>query len=204
MTKEIDGKTYYLKEDGTLVPEESVKPSDRLRDQFVLDAADKLLDLRQQMIKLKAEITADMESLVDVMAESYGVQRGGEKGNLSFTSFDGKVRIERRINEVVRFTEGLHVAKSLIDEYLEDITKDSSSELKQIVASAFRLKQGQPDVKAVLKLKQLNISDERWIKAMQIIDDSKTLIPCNPSVCLYMKLPGAKKMEMQPLDFSTL
>lgn len=203
MTKVIDGKTYYLK-DGSYFLEDNVKPADRLRDQFVMEAAEKLLSLRQEMIKLKAEITDDMESLVDLMAEKYDVKMGGEKGNLSFSSFDGNVRIERRINERIIFTETILVAKQLIDDYLEDLTKGSSTELKQIVSSAFRLKQGQPDVKAVMKLKELNISDERWVKAMQIIDDSKQLISCSPSINLYVRSKLTDKPERQVLDFSTL
>lgn len=204
MTKEIDGKIYYVKGDGTMVPEEAVKDSDKLRDDFVQEAADRIMALRTQMIQEKAEITEDMEALVDTLAEKYNVKMGGVKGNLSFTSFDGNIRIERRVNETVRFTETIHAAKQLIDEYLEDITKNSSSELKQIVSSAFRLKQGQPDVKAVLKLKELNINDERWIKAMQIIDDSKQLVACSPSISLYVRSKLTNKMELQPIDFATI
>lgn len=203
MTLQIGDKTYYKKANGTLVPEDQVKDSDRLRDQFVLEAAEKIMDIRTQMIRVKAEILDDIEAFMQTMSESYGVKLGGEKGNLSFTSFDGRVQLKYYRNDYLTFNEGIHIAKKLIDEFLEDITKDSSRSIKQIVNSAFNLKQGRMDVKAILKLREINETDHRWVKAMQIIDESKQWNEGSRALRLYIR-GKTGEMELVPMDFTSL
>ena len=203
MTLQIGDKTYYKKANGTLVPEDQVKDSDRLRDQFVLEAAEKIMDIRTQMIRVKAEILDDIEAFMQTMSESYGVKLGGEKGNLSFTSFDGRVQLKYYRNDYLTFNEGIHIAKKLIDEFLEDITKDSSRSIKQIVNSAFNLKQGRMDVKAILKLREINETDHRWVKAMQIIDESKQWNEGSRALRLYIRGKSGE-MELVPMDFTSL
>lgn len=203
MTLQIGDKTYYKKANGTLVPEDQVKDSDRLRDQFVLEAAEKIMDIRTQMIRVKAEILDDIEAFMQTMSESYGVKLGGEKGNLSFASFDGRVQLKYYRNDYLTFNEGIHIAKKLIDEFLEDITKDSSRSIKQIVNSAFNLKQGRMDVKAILKLREINETDPRWVKAMQIIDESKQWNEGSRALRLYIR-GKTGEMELVPMDFTSL
>ena len=203
MTLQIGDKTYYKKANGTLVPEDQVKDSDRLRDRFVLEAAEKIMDIRTQMIRVKAEILDDIEAFMQTMSESYGVKLGGEKGNLSFTSFDGRVQLKYYRNDYLTFNEGIHIAKKLIDEFLEDITKDSSRSIKQIVNSAFNLKQGRMDVKAILKLREINETDPRWVKAMQIIDESKQWNEGSRALRLYIR-GKTGEMELVPMDFTSL
>ena len=77
MTKEIDGITYYRKADGSLVPEDQIKDLDKLRDQMVMGIADKVLSLKQEMIKTKADVVEDIEDVMATASEHYGVNYGG-------------------------------------------------------------------------------------------------------------------------------
>lgn len=204
MTREIDGKLYYMKGDGSLIPEDQVKDTDKLRDQFVMSLAEKMLDLKSEMIKVKAEVLDDIDAFMETMGEQYGVTMGGAKGNLTWTSYDGNVRIQYYNNDSLTFNEGIHVAKQLIDDFLNDITKDSSSTIKQIVNAAFSFKQGRMDVKAILKLREINEKDLRWQKAMSIIDESKQWIPGNKSLRLYIKNKLTGSLEPCDMDFTKL
>lgn len=204
MTKEIDGITYYRKADGSLVPEDQIKDLDKLRDQMVMGIADKVLSLKQEMIRTKADVVEDIEAFMETASEQYGVNYGGEKGNLTFTSFDGNIQIKYYSNDYLTFNEGIYVAKQLIDDFLADITKDSSKSIKQIVNNAFNLKQGRMDVKAILKLRDINETDPRWVKAMGIIDESRQYVTGNKALRLYIRNRSTDKMEYIPLDFSVL
>lgn len=204
MIKEIDGIKYYLKSDGSLIPESQVKDIDKLRDQTVMEAADKLMTLKSSMIRLKAEVVDDINEFLAVSAEQYGVKLGGERGNLTLTSMDGAVRIDYKNSDTITFNEQIQVAKQLIDEYLDELTKDSNPELKTIVSAAFRLRQGRIDVKSVLKLREYNISDERWKKAMDIIDDAKQIVSTKKCLRLYVRNKLTGELENQPFDLSTL
>lgn len=204
MTRTIDGETYYRNPIGGWIPESQIKDTDKLRDQMVMGIAEKLLDLRQEMIKVKADVIEDIDAFMQTMGEVYNVKLGGNKGNLQFTSYDGNVQIKYYNVDYLTFNEGIHVAKALIDEYLADVTKDSSPAIKQIVNAAFNMKQGRMDVKAILKLSEINEDDPRWLKAMQIIDQSKQWNTGKRSLRLYIRNRKTNELELCPLDFSIL
>lgn len=162
------------------------------------------MDLKTRMIQEKTAVVDDILEFLNVSADQYGVKLGGDKGNLTLTSIDGNIRVEYKNSDTITFNEQIQVAKQLIDEYLDELTKDSNPELKTIVSAAFRLRQGRIDVKSVLKLREYNINDERWKKAMDIIDDAKQIVSTKKCLRLYVrnKLTGA--MENQPFDLSVL
>lgn len=203
MKKEIDGVIYYRKSDGSLVPEDTVKDTDKLRDQTVYCIAEKILNMRQEMIKVKADVIEDIDAFMETMSEQYGVNLGGDKGNLTLSSYDGGIKIQYYNNEYITFNEGILIAKQLIDEYLTDATRNAPSSLKQIVESAFNMRQGKMDVKQILKLRSLNIDDSRWVKAMQIIDESKQVHSGRKSLRLYMR-NRHDEFEVIPLDFTLI
>ncbi|STD22471.1 Protein of uncharacterised function (DUF3164) [Enterobacter asburiae] len=53
---------------------------------------------------------------LDLVAEKYGRTRGGAKGNVTFSSFDGAQQITIRVQETLTFGPELQIAKDLIDE----------------------------------------------------------------------------------------
>lgn len=201
--KEFDGKHYYQKADGSLVPEDLVKPQDKLRDQTVYAIAEKLNNLLETMKTVKESCVADLAEYMKILAEDYGYKLDTlPSGSVSLTSYDGETKIAYANNEMISYNEGILVAKKLIDEYLEEAIKDSSEAVKSIVNAAFRMSQGKFDVKAIQKLRQVKIDDPRWIKAMAIIDDSRVVTPTNRSLRLYRKNKETSEMEMVNLNFS--
>lgn len=173
MKKIIEGKVFYENSRGALVPEESIKPLDLLREQVVENIYGKIKKLRKEMAEAKQDIIEEIQEFRNLAAEEYGVALGSEKGNLQMTSFDGSVRIMLAINDSLTFTEGISTAQELINQCVIDWSKGGNQNLKLMVDEAFRLDQsGNMDVKRILGLRRLNINDERWIKAMDIISDS--------------------------------
>jgi len=173
MKKDIDGKVFYENSRGAWVPEESIKPLDLLREQVVENIHGKIKKLREGMAKTKQEIIEEIQAFRDIAAEEYGVALGSEKGNLQMTSFDGSIRIMLAINDSLTFTEGIATAQELINQCVSDWSKGGNQNLRLMVDEAFRLDQsGNMDVKRILSLRRLNISDGRWVKAMDIISES--------------------------------
>lgn len=200
--KLIEGRAFYVDAKGGLVPEEAIKPIDLLRDQLVVGVLDKVMDMRKKMKDTKAECMADIEAFVNIAAEQYGVKLGGEKGNTTLTSFDGKSRVVLAFSEALDLTEGVHAAKQLIDDYLTELTKDSSSDLRTLVTNAFRVRQGKMDVKRILELRSYNIDDDRWKQAMDIISDSIRV--ASSKRCFRVHTKKEDTFEQLNLDFSTI
>ena len=202
-TQNVNGKEYCINSTGSMVPIEAVKDIDKLRDGVVLTIAERIKALEAYMKEIKAKCMSDIEEFVKISAEQYGVKMGGTKGNVMLTSYDGSVQVIMAQSNNLLVNEGVNAAKELIDDYLTDITSNASSDLRAIVTMAFKVKQGRMDVKRLMELRQCNIRDERWLKAMEIISDSVTVASTTP--CLRLRdrtAEGAFKTHM--LEFSTI
>lgn len=199
----VNGKEYCINSAGSMVPIEAVRDIDKLRDSVVTRIAEKIKALEVYMKEVKAQCMSDIEEFLVISAEQYNVKMGGSKGNVMLTSYDGSEQIVLAQANNLVVNEGVNMAKALIDEYLADITSEASPDLRAIVTLAFRVKQGRMDVKRLMELKQCDIRDERWLKAMEIISDSVTVASTTPCLRLRDKTAeGVYKTHM--LEFSTI
>ena len=102
---------------------------------------------------------------------------GGQKGNVSLVSFNGRLKVQVAISEHLAFDERLKAAKVLIDQCLTGWTADSRDEIKTIVLDAFQVDQeGRLNTARILGLRRLPIDDARWLRAMAAIADSMQVV----------------------------
>ena len=158
---------------GRLVPEALVKPADLQRDQLVRDLHQQFAVLREQCAAFRERAEREIDAHLDLIAEKYGLKRGGQAGNLVLTSYDGELRIMRATDKVIAFTDEIHAAKKLIFACVAEWSEGASPELRVVADEAFRVdKQGHLSVARILGLLRWDIKDERWLQAMQAIRDS--------------------------------
>jgi hypothetical protein len=124
---------YMENAQGHQVPLGQVQEIDRARHELVMEKVAKVQAMHEELSKLKAELMADVGAFVSLSAERYGAKVGGDKGNVTLLSYDGKYKIARQVAEHITFDERLQAAKSLIDECLRDWTKDSRSEIQALI-----------------------------------------------------------------------
>ena len=130
---------YWEDARGCLIPVEQIKEIDKARDELVREKVAKAKAMQTQLRQLKLELMGDIAAFVELSAERYGAKLGGDKGNITLQTFDGRYRIKRQYNESIGFDEGLRAAKALIDECLEEWSRDSPSPLRVIVEQAFQI-----------------------------------------------------------------
>ncbi|MCZ6928703.1 DUF3164 family protein [Serratia marcescens] len=202
MTKQIEQAGYRKNAQGYLVPEDLIKPVDKLRDDVVLKIIENARVVRQQMAAFKIETMAEIADFVDLSASEYGVEYGGAKGNVLLTSFDGRYQVRRAIGDHRVFDERIQAAKKLIDECVIEWSDGASSNLRALVEHAFRVnKQGRIDVNQVLSLRQLDIDDPRWNEAMEAIADSIQVTGTSQYLRIYERQPNGKYQQIS-LDIS--
>jgi hypothetical protein len=198
----IDLSQYRQDARGNLVSVDNIKPIDLARDDFIREAFAKVLPLREQMKELKAQQMADANAFIDLSVEQYGAKRS-VKGNITLTSFDGKLRIAIAQADVLHFDERLQAAKALIDECLNEWTQDSRAELKTFVLQAFDVSQeGKINVRKVLDLRKLDIADEKWQRAMKAIADSLHTQATREYIRYYQRNEETGEYEHVSLDFA--
>lgn len=177
---------YWKNVRGDLVPESRVTDIDKLRDQVVRDmcvmAKEKSLGLRDFKLNSMQEVAA----LVTTSMEQYGVKSGGDKGNVTLTSYDGSFKIVRQMADHLVFGEQLQAAKELIDHCVIRWAKDADDNIKALVTHAFQTdKEGKINTGRVLGLRQLKITDPDWLMAMQAITDSIKVASTKPYIRFY-------------------
>ena len=178
---------------GHLVPVAQVRPIDKARDEFVKETVAKAREVQRIIRDFKRESMSGISAFVQLSAERYGAKIGGEKGNVTLETYDRKLRLVRQVSETLAF-----------DECLSDWCEQAPGELRAVVEQAFRVnKEGRINTNAVLALRKLNISDERWMNAMQAIGDSLTVADSRPYIRVYERDEFGKYHAI-PLDMAAL
>ncbi|MFW2176635.1 MULTISPECIES: DUF3164 family protein [unclassified Moraxella] len=195
---------YVKNAKGHLVPVDSVKAIDQLRDSTVKDMVVIAKELSEAMREKKEKLFSLFEDFVQLSASEYDTKVGGEKGNTTILSFDGQHKVQLAVNDNIVFDERLQVAKSLIDECLHEWTKDSNDNIKAIIDNAFQVdKEGKINTRRVLGLRSLQINDEKWLKAMEAISDSIQVTSSKEYIRVYERDSEGKYNQI-PLDFSNV
>ncbi len=189
---------------GRLVPMDKVKEIDRTRHDLILEKVEKAKTLQGKMRQLKNEIMGDVEAFVSLSAEKYDVVIGGNKGNVTLVSFDGRYKLVRQISEHLTFDERLQVAKALIDECIKEWTEGSRTEIQALINDAFQVdKEGKINTGRILGLRRLDITDTRWKEAMDAISDSLQVTGSKSYCRLYERREDGSYSAIS-LDFAAL
>lgn len=192
---------YWKDPRGNLVPESTIKPIDRARDDLVKELVGKAREVSTVLAQFKGQAFADIAAFVSLSAEQYGVPLGGKKGNVTLMSFDGRYRVVRAMQEHITFDERLQAAKALIDQCLAEWTQGARPELKVIINRAFEVdKEGNINTGAVLGLRRLNIDDSRWTRAMAAIGDAVQVVGSKSYVRVYERVGESDQYVPIALD----
>lgn len=196
----------YMKDAaGRLVPETKVKPIDMLRNQAVLDLVGQAQKINATLRAFKTQAFADIAAFVVTSAEQYEVKLGGDKGNVTLYSFDGRYKIIRQVQENIRFDERLKAAKALIDECITEWSEGSSDNIMVLVNDAFAVdREGDVNTNRVLGLRRLNITDPKWLRAMQAISDSVSVVGSRSYVRLYERVGDSDQYRAITLDLASV
>lgn len=199
--RSIDGTEYFVNGDGGLIPESAVKPVDKLQDEIVRKIIGAALPISGVVSAFRAQTLADMDEFVVLLEQEYGAKRGGSKGNLTFTSFDGTLKICVQVSENVVFGPELQVAKTLVDECLREWSAGSRTEIQAIINRAFDVdNQGRINRNDLLGLLRLDITDERWLEAMRAIRDSMRVVGSKRYVRMYRRANAQAQWSAVTID----
>ena len=171
---------YLLNALGHLVPREQVREHDLLRDETVRALAEKALAINKALTDFKSSALTDIADLITISAERYNVKMGGEKGNVSVTTFDGRYKIQRW-------------------------GKGANPYIRTFADRAFRANsKGELKMSEVLDLLRYEIDDEEWAQAMQAIRDSIQAIGNAVYVRVYERIGQSEKYRPVTLDLAAV
>lgn len=164
----------YMKDrKGRLVPVNQVDEHDIEMDEFVRNQVKKAKELQAVLRQFKQNAFDDCYAFMDLLAEKYERKIGGQKGNVTFSTFDGYMQVRIAVQDSLTFGPELQIAKQIIDECLNDWAKDANQNLRTLITDAFEVdKEGELNTGRILSLRRIKINDERWKQAMNAISES--------------------------------
>lgn len=203
MSENAIPKGYWEAADGTLTPESKIKPLDKARDKTVRTMVSQAKQLAATIAQFRAAALAEIDGFVQASAAEYDAKLGGKKGNVQLISYDGRLKVVRAVSDTLAFDERLQVAQSLIGERIHEWSKGSNANIKVLVNQAFQVdKTGKVSTSRVLALRQLNIDDPIWKKAMEAISDSIKTVSSKAYIRFYERDDATGEYVAIPLDVS--
>jgi hypothetical protein len=196
---------YWNDANGNLVPESKVKPIDQVRNQLVYDLCRNAEVESLALSAFKLSAMAEVAAFVAISMEQYGVKTGGDKGNVTLVSYDGRYKLVRQMQDKITFGEQLMAAKSLIDECVHEWAVNANDNIKALVNHAFQTdKEGKINTGRVLSLRRLDIKDEKWQAAMQAIADSMQTASTKPYIRFYKRNETTQEYVAINLDVAAV
>jgi len=184
-------KGMWMDGKGDFVPVRYVTKLDKEKDKIVVKLSEKALKLHAQMENFKKEVMSEIENYIQTAEKFYEVDEKTLVGNKSLTDFANTLRVELSVNKTLAFDEKLGIARGLIDECIEAWSEGANTKLLALVEQAFKTdKRGRIDRDRILGLRKLDISDDKWQKAMKIIGDSLTVVDKKSYIRFQRKTDG--------------
>lgn len=194
---------YMADAKGRLVPESLVKPADKLQDQLVRKMMGYADELSAQIARFKAHSFEDVGAFLALLAEQYDDKRGGAKGNVTLTSFDGLLKVQVAVADQMTFGPELQVAKNLIDACIAEWAEGANVNIRALVEHAFRVdKEGQVSREAIFALRRVAIEDDRWKQAMAAIADSIRVEGTKSYVRFHRRAKPTDRWDAVTLDIA--
>ncbi|QOL80431.1 DUF3164 family protein [Pseudooceanicola spongiae] len=170
---EANGNKYMPDGKGRLTALEVIKAQDKLQDELVRQEFGFAFALAEQLRRFKGHAYENLGDFDALLAQQYGLTKGGAKGNRTYTSFDGLMKIEVRVQDQMDFGPEMQIAKALFDECLNEWSAETRAEMRSIVTNAFDTdKEGQINRTNIFLLLRTESEDTRWTRAQEAIRDA--------------------------------
>lgn len=194
---------YMADSKGRLVPESQIRPADLLEDQTVKEIMSYADELSAQIARFKGHTFDDIGAFMAVLAEKYNVKRGGKKGNLTLTSYNGTLKVTLQQADRLDFGPSLQVAKDLVDVCIKKWSEDVNAHIRTLVDHAFSVdKEGKINREALFALRRVEIDDPDWKKAMEALTDSIRVEGSKSYLRFYRRETPQDRWEAVTIDLA--
>jgi hypothetical protein len=189
---------------GRLVPEQLVKETDKLEDQTVRKIMEHAEALNAQIARFKGHTFDDVTTFQDLLAEKYKLTRGGAKGNVTLTTYDGCARVVVSVQDTLTFGPELQVAKALFDECIARWAESADAKIRVLVDHAFQVdKQGRINRAALFSLRRIDIDDAQWKVGIQALNDSIRVAGSKEYVRFYRRAHPRAEWQAVTVDLAS-
>jgi hypothetical protein len=189
---------------GRLIPVALIKPQQLLEDALVREIHGEGAEASEALRAFREKSLSNADAFLELVAQDYGVTLGGDRGNLTLSTFDGTKTVSVSIGDQIDFGPELQIAKDLTDACIRRWSIGADVKLLALVDGAFDVdKKGKLNTGRILALRRYNIDDPDWKRAVAAIGDSVRVVYSKRYLRLYTK-DGDRPKEQVPLDLASV
>lgn len=196
---------YRRNAKGNLVHESNVTPTDKDTDEVVRKVHRFGTALSAQMWRYRMHTLDDVYGLADRIVERYGGKAGGRRGNITLTSFDGRLRVVLAQADRIAVGPEIRAAQELIEECIEEWSERGNRKLRALVEQALVPDAtGQVPVSHILRLRRVHIDDPRWRRVQDALSDALRPAGKAEYVRLHVRATPADPWQQVPLSLAAV
>lgn len=201
--RKVDGHDYMNNATGGMDPVDLVPEELKLEDDVVRHIMGYAVALSEQVSRFKQYTFDDIGALDAILAEKYGATKGSAKGNKTLMSYDGTMKVQVCVADYFDFGTQLNTAKRLVDECLNEWAADAGPEIRAIVTRAFNTdKSGKINRSDMFMLLRLDITDERWLSAMEAVRKAMRFVRAKTYIRCYRRADQNAAWEAVTIDLA--
>lgn len=166
----------WIDKRGNEIHSDMVRADEKLKSEMLEKIIVKVKNAHDQKIKLLAEIDEEIDTYMNLLRDVYRIPVKETKGNVTLVSFDGKIKLQKAVSEVIELNEKLQLAKEKIDQVIKKEATETTALIKTLLTQVFEVdKKGKINIRQVLALRAYDIDDPLWVEAMALIDEAITV-----------------------------
>ena len=204
-TQEIEAILQKRKAEEREQEKKARKDYERRKDEKVMHMITVAQTINAGVVMFKNECHKEFDEQVEELKKYAGGLRKNSKGGFQLVSSDGRYKMVRSVKSLPTWDERADEAVTLINEFLEDKLK-RTKHFPMIKTLLEKNKAGELSYPMVMRLHEIkdDYDDKRWVKAMQLLEESYSRQYSGYSYEFYIKNEDTGKYEMIPLNFSQL
>lgn len=196
---------YVMRANGDLTLESNLSDLEREENALVSELFPQAKALHEAIGRFKHDAMNLIEGTIKRCIAEHKIKRFERiKGNVSFVSIDGKYKVERAINDKIEANSGVEAARQLFSQYVEVLEQQSGDDVKEFIASSFKLNKDQYVTSKLVELCNKSISHPLFKQARTALQEALFVGSSKAYVRFYIKNDSDDSWEPMPLQFSSI
>jgi hypothetical protein len=196
---------YVMDAKGDLRKEENLSDLERAEDKLVKSLFPRAKALYQDIGRFKHDAMHMIEDTISTCIKEYNIKRFEKiKGNVSFTTVDGKLKVERAINDKIEANSGVEAARQIFEQYASVLETQSGEDAKEFIRSYFKLNKDQYVTSNLIDLCNKNVSHPLYKQARAALQEALFVSSSKAYVRFYVRNENDDSWEPMPLQFSSI
>lgn len=174
--------TTWINASGDEVPVNFLTHADKLKEKLAGQIRKEALDAEKRLAALHDTMQEANAQVMAVVRDEYELKKGTKKretkGNMTWYNFDGSIKVELNLNDIVKWDESLmNEAYKLFQAYIDGAIGQNVALVNKLISKAFANTKGCIDSRMVFQILKYEgqMNSSKYDKACELMRDAQRI-----------------------------